>query len=75
MNKTCYYPVYPSGITGYEVWLCKDNTDYANVLYVGTQREQIAHRHKIQRTPSGRPFIRTSAAGYRRRIYVDELFV
>lgn len=57
---------YSLGLTGYEITV-KDQ-EMASVLFVGTQREQIAKDHKIQYLPSGRAFVRT----YGRRIYLDE---
>ena len=61
--KTGYYSL---GLTGYEITI--KNQDTASVLFVGTQREQIARDHKIQIAPSGRAFVRTRG----RRIYLDE---
>lgn len=69
MAKSYYYPL-GSGITGYDIWRCSDDADYAMVLYVGTQRELIAHKYKVQHTPGGRPYVRPNG----RRIYIDELF-
>jgi hypothetical protein len=57
---------YSLGLAGYEVTVRDEET--ASVLFVGTQREQIAHDHKIQYSPSGRAFVRT----YGRRIYLDQ---
>ena len=69
MAKSYYYPT-GSGITGYDIWRCNDDADYVMVLYVGAQREQIAHKYKVQHTPGGRPYVRPNG----RRIYIDELF-
>lgn len=57
---------YSLGLTGYEIGIKDDET--ALVLYVGTQREQIAKPYKIQYGTSGRAFVRP----YGRRIYLDE---
>ena len=69
MTKSFYYPT-GNGITGYNVWRYRDDADHVMVLYVGTQREQLAHKYKVQHTPGGRPFVRPNG----RRIYIDELF-
>ena len=59
---------YSLGITGYELWSELDNPDRLMVLYVGTQREQIARSYKIRRTKSGRSFVQPNG----RRIYLDQ---
>ncbi|ALP92500.1 hypothetical protein [Intestinimonas butyriciproducens] len=50
MGNTYYYSL---DITGYELWSDPNDSDRLMVLYVGTQREQIAKSYKIQHTPSG----------------------
>ena len=64
MNK--YY--YSLGLVGYELWSVSNDDEHLMVLYVGTQREQFARKHKIQYTPGGRAFVRPHG----RRIYLDE---
>ncbi len=59
---------YSLGITGYELWSDPDNSDRLMVLFVGTQREQIAKSYKVLQTRSGRQFVRP----YGRRIYLDQ---
>lgn len=65
-----YY--YSLGLTGYELWVddddVRDNT--IHVLFVGTQREHVARRYKIQsrNKVNVRQFVRV----YGRRIYLDE---
>ena len=65
MSQKFYYSL---GLTGYEPWAVPNDDEHLMVLYVGTQREQIARKHKIQYTSGGRAFVRT----YGRRIYLDE---
>lgn len=59
---------YSLGITGYELWSDPDNPDRLMVLFVGTQREQIAKSYKVLQTRSGCQFIRP----YGRCIYLDQ---
>lgn len=68
-----YYKAYYSlGLTGYELWVNDDDLrdDTIHVLYVGSQREQIARRYKIQfrNKVHVRQFVRVHG----RRIYLDE---
>lgn len=65
-----YY--YSLGLAGYELWVDDDDLrdDTIHVLFVGTQREQVARRYKLQNrnTRHPRSFVRV----YGRRIYLDE---
>lgn len=66
------YYSYSLGITGYDLWVNDDDLREGkiHVLYVGTQREQIAKRYKIQQRNKKNPreFVRVCG----RRIYLDE---
>ena len=66
MGNTYYYSL---GITGYELWKDPNDSDRLMVLYIGTQREQLAKSYKTQYTPGGRAFVRVGSG---RRIYLDE---
>lgn len=68
-----YYKVYYSlGLTGYELWVDDDDLrdDTIHVLFVGTQREQVARRYKLQNRNIRHP--RSFVRVYGRRIYLDE---
>ncbi len=58
---------YSLGLVGYELWTDPNDCDRMMVLYVGTQREQVARSYKVQMTPKGRPYVRPHG----RRIYLD----
>ncbi len=58
---------YSLGLCGYEVKV-NDDCDSVSWVWVGSQREQIAHRAKISYTAKGRAYFRTP----HRRIYLDE---
>jgi hypothetical protein len=61
---------YSMGLTGYEVLdIIYGIDDKIKWVYIGSQREQIAHTTKIYYTPSGRAFFRPYG---NRRIYLDE---
>jgi hypothetical protein len=58
------------GLTGYEIISIEHGIDERITwVYVGSQREQIAHTTKIYYTSSGRAYFRPNAY---RRIYLDE---
>ena len=52
---------YSLGLSGYEV-------DIMRWLFVGTDREQIAHRAKVYYTGGGRPYFNANG----RRIHLDQ---
>lgn len=60
---------YSLGLTGYDLWDDPNDPGRIMALYIGSQREQIAHSYKIQKTLAGRLFVRPN----RRRIYLDEV--
>ena len=70
MMYSKYY--YSMGQVGYNLWVDDDDLrdDTIHVLFVGTQREQVARRYKLQNrnTRHPRSFVRV----YGRRIYLDE---
>jgi hypothetical protein len=57
---------YSLGLVGYEITIKSD--DVAQVLFVGTDREQVPRDYKIQVAPSGRTFVRPHG----HRVYLDE---
>lgn len=57
---------YSLGLTGYEVDII--NQDHVRWIFVGTNREQIAHRAKIYYTAGGRTYFTANG----RRIHLDE---
>lgn len=63
---------YSLGITGYELWVDDQDLqeDTMSVLYVGSNREQISKRYKIQHRNKKR--VRQFVRPYGRRIYLDE---
>lgn len=68
-----YYKAYYSlGLAGYELWVDDDDLrdDTIHVLFVGTQREQVARRYKLQNRNIRHP--RSFVRVYGRRIYLDE---
>ena len=61
----------PAGaeITGYEVWQLPNDLDHVMTLYIGACGKTVPHRHKIQYTKQGRPFVRPDGC----RLYLDGL--
>ena len=57
---------YSLGLTGYEVDII--DQDHVRWTFVGTNREQIAHRSKIYYTAGGRAYFTANG----RRIHLDE---
>jgi hypothetical protein len=67
-NKAIAY--YSLGLTGYEILdIIYGTDDKIKWVYVGTNREQIAHTTKIYYTSAGRAYFRPYG---RRNIYLDE---
>lgn len=62
-NMKGYYSL---GLAGYEVDII--DKDHIRWLFVGTDREQIAHRARIYYTTGGRPYFNANG----RRIHLDQ---